>query len=140
MACGTVSNLRRRPGLPPQPMLTLCYLRKLIQRRKNYAAAEYSFSGEIIIHGGCGLTRKLKFVFEKTSQCRNLSHSAANNPFYILIHCETIPYPYTLPKTLSVYIAETILMYCRSYTLSLYIAETIPYFTTLSHILLVVRL
>ena len=37
--------------------------------------------------------------FEK--KCPKPSHSTENTLFHILIHCETIPYPYTLPKTLS---------------------------------------
>ena len=45
---------------------------------------------------------------KKISQCRKLSHSTKNTLFHILIHCETILYPYTLPKTLFYYIAETI--------------------------------
>ena len=43
--------------------------------------------------GGPG--KKFKFFFSENS------HIAENTLFHILIHCETIPYPYTLPKTLS---------------------------------------
>ena len=57
----------------------LCVGTIIKQRRKSYPAA-----GE----GGPQSSKKL-------------SHNAKNTLFQILIHCETIRYPYTLPKTLS---------------------------------------
>ena len=49
-----------------------------------------------------------KKFLEKVSQCRKFSLSAEKNQFHILLHCQTIPYPYTLSETLFYYIAETI--------------------------------
>ena len=48
---------------------------------------------------------------KKISQYRKLSHSAEKTLFHNLIHCETISYPYTLPK-------NTNLIHYRNYTLS----------------------
>ena len=123
-------------------MLTLYYLGKIIRRwRKNYPAVKKLCGGGIIIPGG----RKWTNFFEKISQCRNLSRSAENTLFHILIHGEAIPYPYTLPKNylntlpklypiLIPYYPipclktlpklKAILIHCRNYTLT--IAETYP--------------
>ena len=95
-------------------MLTLYYLGeklsdcgvKLIRRRNNYP-------------GWAHVCQK----FEKKS------YNAENTLLRFLIECGSILYPYTLPKTLSYYIAETIpelntlpklypiLIKCRNYTL-----------------------
>ena len=87
---------------------------KIMLRRNNYP----------------GRARVGQKIEKKILQCRKLSHTAENTLFHILIHCETIPYPYSLPKTLSLYIAENIpylntlpklypiLIHCRNYTLS----------------------
>ena len=104
MASGTPSVHFRIPVgdfffLTPPPHLCLHYTtgRKIIRRPKKYEAEEYSSGGRIIIPDGRGWAEKSK----KISQRQNMSHSADNTLILILIHCETIPYPYTLPKTLS---------------------------------------
>ena len=76
-------------------------------------------------------------ILEKVSQRQKFSHGAEKTLFHTLLHCEALPYLYTLSKTLSLHIAETIpylntlpklypiLTHCRNYTVS--IAKTIPY-------------
>ena len=61
---------------------------KVIQRRKNKAAAEKLSGGAIIIRGGHDWTESSK----KTSQCGKLSHSAEST----LLHCQTISLYITL--------------------------------------------
>ena len=138
MASGTPSAQVRipltGPLLPPPPLLLrLCYLveklsggRKFMRRQKNYKGAT---AQENRRHTG-GKRRKNypaaraggPKTREKNSHCQNCRtrnyHSAKNTLFHILIHCETIPYPYTLPKTLSQYIAETIPYPSPKHTLS----------------------
>ena len=61
---------------------------KIIRLRNFYAAAE------CLSQAGAGGPKS-------GDKIRKLSHSAENTLFHILIHYETIPYPHTLPKTLS---------------------------------------
>ena len=67
---------------------------KVMQQQNNYPAAE-NYPGRARM--GQNFEKKI----EKISQLRKLSQRAGNTLFHILIHCETIPYPFTLPKTLS---------------------------------------
>ena len=105
------SNPRRRPRLPSPPHLCPHYT----TLGKNYPATEKFFGGgakiirlrkkcaaaDNLTREGAGAPKNRK----KISQCQKLSHSADNTLFHTLIHCETVPFPYTLPKTLSYYFA-----------------------------------
>ena len=97
-------------------MLTLYYLRKklsggsvkTIRRGKNYKGASADGRRRKIYAAAEHLSRvgtegpKLQIFFSKKSHvCRKLPHSAKNTLFHMLIHCGTVPYPYTLPKTRS---------------------------------------
>ena len=85
------------PLLPPPPTSahTILLKGKFIWRRK-----KLSGGGKIMRRRNNYPGReRVGQKFEK--KCPKLLHSAENTLFYILIHCETIPYPYTLPKTLS---------------------------------------
>ena len=64
--------------------------------------------------GGVKIIRQHKFMRRQNSypgrarldrKFEKKSHSDEDNPFHILIHRGTIPNPYTVPKTLSQYIA-----------------------------------
>ena len=90
------SSPRKRPRLPPP---TYAHTRLLgeklsgggvknIRRRNSYAAAEQRS------RAGAGGPKNRKKI-------RNLSHTAKNTLLHILIHCGTIPYLYTIPKTRS---------------------------------------
>ena len=135
MASGTPSAQVRVPVgdlVFPPFMLTLHYLgeklsgsvsgrqvaEKIFRRRKNYPVAQKLCGGETIIPGGRRWPKSSKKSPKIAAQCRK-------SLFHILIHCETIPYPYTLPKTLSQYIAETT---PYLYTLN----RTLPYLNSLS--------
>ena len=73
---------------------------RIIRRLKKYTAAEILSGGGKIIRAGAGGPEIRRKTFE-ISQSRKLSHTAKNTLFHVLIHCETNPYPYTLPKTSS---------------------------------------
>ena len=84
---------------PPTSAHTILLGRKIIRWRKNYPAAAKICAGRIIIRrrnnypaAGAGGPEIRKKNPKIVAQCRKY-------PF--VIHCETIPYPYTLPKTLS---------------------------------------
>ena len=70
-------------------MFTLYYLgEKLSGGVKNYPAADYLAGRE-----------RVGQKFEK--KIREPSHSPEITLLQFLVHCETLPYPYTLTKTLS---------------------------------------
>ena len=85
----------------------MAFSQKSNSRHKKIPQASKLVYALIFIRAGA-MEKFQKNFLEKISQCRNFSRSAENSQFRILIHCQTISYPYTLSKTLSQYIAETI--------------------------------
>ena len=70
---------------------------KLMRRQNNHPAAKKLCGRRIIIRWRNKNPRRAR-VGQKFEKKPN---SAENTPFHILIHCETFPYPYAIPKTLS---------------------------------------
>ena len=118
------SSPGRKPRLPTPPPPHLCS--HYTTRVKNYkgASADVGRRKNLYVRGGIFLRERQRKgavgvrVAEvgaggpnKIPQCRNMSHSAGKTLCHILIHCETIPYPHTLPK-------NTNLIQCRNYTFS----------------------
>ena len=80
---------------PPPLILTLYYL------GKKYPAAEKLSSGLKFVRRRNNYPGPVQVGQKFEKKIPKLSHSAENTLFPILIPCEAIPYPYTLPKTLS---------------------------------------
>ena len=78
----------------------MAFSQKSLSRHKNLPQASKLVHALIFIRAGA-MEEVQKIYLEKVSQCRKFSHSAENSQFHTLIDCQTIPYPYTLSKTLS---------------------------------------
>ena len=112
MASGTPSAQVRVPVgdlifFDPPLLLTLYYLGKIYKGCQRTADV-----GVKLIRwrnknpGQARVGKKFEKKIKKSSHCRKLSHSDENTSTHILIPFGTIPYPYTLPKSQSYYIAE----------------------------------
>ena len=90
-------------GCPPPPTYahTILLGWKIIRRRKNLSGGVKNYPGQNIYKGASADGKAGADGTKIRKKIRKLSDSAENTLFPILRHCETIPYPYTLPKTLS---------------------------------------